>query len=152
MAIQCVDCGLMFETDTESIRFIQLFIRIRAIPLLSLCSIDAVIMDSELRQEINSEWWDVQKMLRPVLTRQGPNKDWNLVPDLTLTLVTISINNSILSPGPRSKVSPSVKKIIDQPVRALCHCLAMWRCKNVPATNTDKCKLCSQRSNTMLNF
>ena len=31
-------------------------------------------------------------------------------------LDTIRINNSILHLGPRSKVSPGVKKIIDQPV------------------------------------
>ena len=53
-------------------------------------------------------------MLQFVLTR--PNKDWNLVPDLLLTLDTISINNSILNLGPKFKVSPSVKKIICQPV------------------------------------
>ena len=53
-------------------------------------------------------------MLQPVLTR--PNKDWNLVPDLLWTLDTISINNSILNLGPRFKVRPGVKKIIDQPV------------------------------------
>ena len=53
-------------------------------------------------------------MLQPVLTR--PNKDWNLVPDLFWTLDTISINNSILNLCLKFKVSPRVKKIIDQPV------------------------------------
>ena len=55
-------------------------------------------------------------------------------PQISLrTVDTISINNSILNPGPGSKVSPGVKKIIDQPVLyvTVCHV----RCKNGPATN-----------------
>ena len=59
-----------------------------------------------------------------LLTR--PNKDWNLVPDLLWTLDTISINNSILNLGPRFKVRPGVKKIIDQPVLYV----TVWRWGN----------------------